>query len=252
MEGLTPYLARIMIIFMGFMIFVLTIEMTHMSPVWNLLQAMVMISFFIGVVVLVTSCSPRKTLPPTSQQLYEKSTRYMDKKNYLAALETMDKLQNQFPFSAEARNASLLSMYAYYKLKKYPEVDVNAEFYLNLYPYDKAIDFVYYIQSLSLYAQIKSHKRNLDTLLKTRDTMNTLVQNYPESEWSAKIGNKLKYVNDMISNRNIERAQYNHEEKNLLAAIRGYQYILENNDNQEVIDLATENLQHCKAFLGVA
>ena len=84
----------------------------------------------------------------SAQQLYNKGTYELAKKNYNTAIKELEALDSIYPFGQYSQQTRLDLIYAYYKSGDYSSALAAADRYLHLYPRSKTADYALYMKGI--------------------------------------------------------------------------------------------------------
>lgn len=104
------------------------------------------------VVVTLNGCALfRGNNAESEQALYEQASNYIDRQNFDLAIDTLEQLQNRFPFGRYAQQTQLDLMYARYRARDYAEAVLDADRFTRLNPDHPSVDYAWYLKGMSYY-----------------------------------------------------------------------------------------------------
>lgn len=174
----------------------------------------------------------------TANQLFVDSQKSMAKEQYASAVKRLEALESMYPFSNYAEKAQMDLMYAYYKNADYPSAAATAERFIHLYPRAKSVDYAYYMKALANFQQVRGALGNTlpvddswrdpGTQLQAYADFSMLVQRFPESRYRADALQRMIYLRNMFSQRELNTANYYFERKMYVAAVERASYLVKN------------------------
>jgi len=87
----------------------------------------------------------------SEQALYEQASDYIDSKNYGLAVDTLEQLQNRFPFGRYAQQTQLDLMFARYSSRDFAQAVLDADRFTRLNPDHPSVDYAWYLKGMSYY-----------------------------------------------------------------------------------------------------
>ena len=113
--------------------------------------------FSVLVVMTNFSCSSKRPKGQTEAEiLYKESKKFMEDGQYLLAIERLNKIQSEFPFSYYSTPSELLRADIYFAQKNFEEAAASYKVFLELHPHHKRASYVLYKLSESYFQQLPS------------------------------------------------------------------------------------------------
>src|SRR5687768_15098785 len=140
--------------------------------------------------------------------LYALAKSRMDAGRYEDSAKLFDEVERQHPYSVWARRAQLMSAFAYYLARKYPEAVSSAQRFLTIHPGNREAPYAHYLVAMSYYQQIEDVTRDQRITQQASDTFGELVRRYPESRYAADARLKLDLINDHLAGKEMEIGRY--------------------------------------------
>ena len=201
------------------------------------------------IATLLNGCSffdPEKNLDG-ERELWEKSQGHLDGKRYLEAITLLEEMDRRFPFGRYAESAQLDLIYTYFKASKYDLSRLTADRFIRLNPLHPEADYAQYMKGLSRYASNESFftrylpgdetGRDIGDARNAISAFKTLLEKYPESQFSGDSTLRLIYVRNRLAEYEIHVARhYIRKGAYLAAANRARQVIESYPSTSAVID----------------
>ena len=101
------------------------------------------------------SCSKKTEAP---EVLYEKGIKAVYKGNYNTASALFETIDEEYPYTEYAKNASILLAYVNYRNEEYSRLIPIVDIFIKVNPKDTAVPYLLYLKAMSFYTQIKTLK----------------------------------------------------------------------------------------------
>jgi len=188
-------------------------------------------------------------IPP--ETLYQSALDDMDRQYYQTALKTLEKLERQHPFSDYSEKSKLMTVYANFRMGKYPEAIMAADRYLALYPSSKEVPYILYLKGTSYYAQIKDITRDQQLSQDAIDTLQLLVNTYPNSKYTDDARESLRTAYDQIAGKEMSVGRYYLGNGQYSAAINRFRTVVQKHQTSTHIEEALFRLVESYLALGL-
>ena len=175
---------------------------------------------------------------------YDQAQKRMNAKNYYGAIESLEAIENRYPFGKYAEQAQVELIYAHFMNSETEASHSAAEKFIRLHPRHPNIDYAYFMKGLSSYtrdAGLLARVTNTD--LSSRDVsgaklafseLTEFLTRFPDSQYAPYAKQRLIYLRNLVASNELAAADYYVTRKAYVAAIRRASYVLENipNSNQ--------------------
>lgn len=131
------------------------------------------------------------TVNKTAEQLMQMGTQNLAKSNFSDAADDFKKLKEEYPYSKYATIAELKLGDAYFGEEKYVESAMSYTEFARLHPNNENAPYVLYQAGMSHFLMFSATDRDLAETDKAMKVFNTVVDNYPNSEYAAKAKKQL-------------------------------------------------------------
>ena len=209
---------------------------------------------------LTSSCSKDEVEIERPEELYyDQAQRRIKVNNYFGAIESLQRIETQYPFGRYAEQAQIELVYCYFMNGEFEASHSASERFIRLHPRHPNIDYAYFIKGLSSYtrdAGLLARVANTD--LSERDVsgaklsfseLTEFLTRFPESQYAAYAKQRLIYIRNLVASNELHAAEYYLERKAYVASIKRASYVLENIPNSDqnhralqVLRVAYENL----------
>jgi outer membrane protein assembly factor BamD len=183
--------------------------------------------------------------------LYESALADMDRQYFATALETLEKLERQHPYSEYAERAKLMTVYANFRTGSYPEAVLASDRYLALYPSSSEIPYILYLKGTSNFAQIKDITRDQQLAQESIDTYRLLIANFPDSKYVDESRENMRVSFDQLAGKEMSVGRYYLGNGQFTAAINRFRAVVENYQTSTHIEEALHRLTEGYLKLGL-
>ncbi len=203
------------------------------------------LSIALGCALSITSCSKDQAeIERPEKVYYDQAQRRIKVNNYFGAIESLQRIETQYPFGKYAEQAQVELVYCYFMNGETEAAHSAAERFIRLHPRHPNIDYAYFMKGLSSYtrdAGLLARVTNTD--LSSRDVsgaklafseLTEFLTRFPDSQYSPYAKKRLIYLRNLVASNELAAADYYITRKAYVAAIRRASYVLENipNSNQ--------------------
>jgi len=186
-----------------------------------------------------------------AETLYQQALGEMDKQRYMTAVETLEKLERQHPYSEFNEKAKLMEVYANYRIGKFEEAILAADRYMALYPGSKEMPYVLYLKGNSYFGQIRDITRDQQISKDALETYGLLVANYPDSEYAKDARDKMNIGVDQLAGKEMSVGRYYLGNGNYPAAINRFRVVAEQFQTSTHIEEALYRLTEANLAIGL-
>ena len=123
-----------------------------------------------------------------------------------------------FPQSPWAAKSVIMAAYAYYTQDYYSDTIYELERYLVTYPNHKDKAYAHFLLGISFYEQIVDEKKDLKSILQSKNQFELIIKEYPSSEFAMDAKFKIDLINEILAAKEMYLARYYLKKKN------GYQH----------------------------
>ena len=186
----------------------------------------------------VAGCTHRKLARSGPVALYAVAKHDLDEYNYTAAIKAYERLTAVYPFSAQARQAQLDLIYAYYRAGETDSAIDAAKTFIRQNPAHPRVDYAYYMMGLVYFPKRANPiegffgadlaKRPPIDVRKSFAAFRTVVERFPHSAYAADARLRMVYLRDRLAAYNVDVARYYLERGAYVAAARRAKLVIEN------------------------
>ena len=167
------------------------------------------------------------------------------------AAELFERIDQLYPYSEEARKATLMAAVAYQKAGKGPEAVAAARRYLQLHPGTKEAAQAQQIVATEYFDRVSSPSRDQGETKKAITELETLARRYPNSEYSAEANRRIKLARDTLAASEMNVGRYWQKKGNYLAAVNRFKTVVSDYPQTAHVEEALMRLTECYMALGI-
>jgi len=190
--------------------------------------------------VILTACSSSKDETArrgTEVEIYERAQKYLDNSSWTLAIETLQILEENFPFGTYADHSQLELIYAYFKANEHEAAVASAERFIRLHPRHHNVDYAYYMRGIanfyndsvfSAFFPTDVSKRDPGTAKEAFSHFSQLLNDYPNSAYALDAQKRMTYLKNTLARSEINIANYYFKRGAYLAAANRGRWVVEN------------------------
>lgn len=220
---------------------------------------------FIAALALLAGCHTRpqrnsNRKPVTPDTIYTAAHRAMLSGDYTFAIKQYEALTSRFPFTSQARQARLDLIYAYYRKGEKESATDAADQFLRENPSHPRVDYAWYMKGMIDFERtpnpvevlfgVDMAKRPPTTALKAITAFNTVITQYPKSEYAHDALRREIYLRNRLAEYEVNVARYYVKRGAYLAAAQRAQGVIEQFDGAPAEKSALEVLRVAYQRLG--
>ena len=225
------------------------------------LRSILLLPVFFAFAFSFSSCSKDEVeIERPEKVYYDQAQRRIKVNNYFGAIESLQRIETQYPFGKFAEQAQIDLVYCYFMNSETEAAHSSAERFIRLHPRHPNIDYAYFMIGLSSYTRDTGLLARLtDTDLSARDVsgaklafseLTEFLTRFPESQYAPYAQQRLIYLRNLVASNELAAADYYVTRKAYVAAIRRASYVLENIPNSDQNHRALQILKTSYQELG--
>ena len=221
------------------------------------------ISVFIKIILIFLfciSCSKQqiekskikeKSLDLQVLEAYEEGVEAMEGGDVLYAAKKFNEAETLFPQSNWAPKSALMAAYSYYIQDYYGDAIAELLRFKRIYPKHKNLDYANYLLAICYYEQIVDEKKDLQSILKAKESFVYIIKNYPNSEYALDAEFKIDLINDILAAKEMYVGRYYFEKKKWIPAINRFRTVVDEYDTTIYIEEALHRLVEVYYTIGL-
>jgi len=216
--------------------------------------------FLILIIFFINACSKdkikaskiiEKNLDSQVLEAYEEGLTSLEQGDVLFAAKKFNEVEILFPQSIWAPKSALMAAYSYYKQDYYGDAIAELERFIKIYPYDKNLDYAYYLLGTSYYEQIVNEEKDLQAMMKAKINFTTVINRFPKTDYSLDANFKLDLINQVLASKEMYIGRYYFDKKKWIASINRFLNVVNNYNKTIYIEEALYRLVEMYYILGL-
>ena len=218
------------------------------------------ITIFFIFFIFLYSCSKdqeKVTLVKEKNQKQEMISNYEEGMNaieigdYFLASKKFLEAEILFPQSQWASKSVLMASYSYYMQDYYSLAIENLKRFFKTYPNDKNKAYAHYLLAMCYYETIEGEKKDLAPLILSKNELNFIIENYPESDYAYDARFKIDLINDILAAKEVYLGRHYIKKKKWIPALNRFKNVLEEYETTIHVEEALHRLVEIYHFLGM-
>lgn len=212
-----------------------------------------------ALVGVLAACSPMSIFSRTAdeeplvpaEQLYASAVTNMENNRYIAAIEDLETLERQNPFSDVNERAKVMQVFANFRLARFSEAVRQADQFLALYPRSSEVPYVLFLKGSASYEQITDITRDQELAQDTIETLTQLQASYPDSRYAQESRQMLLVARDQVAGKEMSVGRYYLGNGQYTAAINRFRVVVEDHQTSTHVEEALYRLTEAYLTLGL-
>lgn len=163
----------------------------------------------------------------TAKEIYDRGEFELSRNRPKQAAEFFGEIERLYPYSEWGQRGLIMQAMAYHKHKDYPNSRAAAQRYLDFYPASDDAAYAQYLLALSYYDQIDEVGRDQGLTFQALQSLRTVIETYPDSEYAASAVLKFDLAFDHLAGKEMEIGRYYLARKNYAASVRRFRVVVE-------------------------
>jgi len=218
------------------------------------------IILFIFLILFNLSCSKEisknSTLTEKSIELqvaetYKEAKRELETGDVLYAAKKFNEIEILFPQSEWASKSTLMAAYAYYSQDYIFDAIEELKIFIRKYPNHENIAYAEYLMAMCYYEKIVDEKKDLSSLINSKKYFESVINNYPNTDYALDSKFKLNLINDVLASKEIYLGRYYLNKKKWIAAINRFRAVIDNYETTIYTEEALYRLVEVYYILGL-
>lgn len=189
--------------------------------------------------LLLSGCANKdeKASKGSEQEIYDRAQRYLHSNNWELAIESLQSLEEYYPFGAYSEHSQLELIFAYFRAGEFEASLSASERFIRLHPQHRNVDYAYYMRGISGYYNdsafsallaIDVSKRDAGTAKEAFDHFSSLLKLFPNSAYALDAKKRMIYLRNTLARGEINVANYYFKRGAYLAAANRGRWVIEN------------------------
>ena len=184
-------------------------------------------------------------------EAYEEGLKSLEAGDVLFAAQKFNEAEILFPQSEWAPKSALMAAYSYYIQDYYGDAVAELIRFKKVYPLNKNIDYANYLLAICYYEQIVDEKKDLQSIIKSKDIFQTLIEKFPNTEYAIDAEFKIDLINDILASKEVYLGRYYVDRKKWIAAINRFRTVVDEYDETIYAEESLHRLVEIYYLLGL-
>ena len=184
-------------------------------------------------------------------EAYQEGKKSLEQGDVLFAAKKFQEVELLFPQSQIAPHSALMAAYSYYKQDYYGDAIDELLRFFKVYPKDKNLDYAYYLLAVCYYEQIVDEKKDLNSIVKAKNTFEFIQREFPDTEYALDSEFKLDLINDILASKEMYIGRYYFDKKKWIASINRFRTVVDEYDETIYTEEALHRLVEAYYTIGL-
>ena len=221
----------------------------------KIINILILISF-----LLFSSCSKKEekveiiiddVIETQMFESYKKGLKALEEGDALYAAKHFTDAELLFPQSEWAPKSLLMAAYSYYSQDYFADAIAELERFIKTYPQSKRLDYAYFLLATCHYEKIIDEKKDLDPLIKAKETFNLVIKEYPNTDFALDAKFKLDLIDETLAGKEMYIGKYYIKKEKWIAAINRLKVIISDYDTTIYVEEALHRLVEVYYIIGL-
>jgi len=174
-----------------------------------------------------------------------------ERQDYRAAAKRFEEVDRQHPYSEWSRKALLMSAFAYYEAKEYPEAVNNAKRYITMHPGSPDAAYAQFILGSAYYDQILDVTRDQKQTREAIAALEEVIRKYPNTEYAISAKRKIDVGRDTLAGKEMEIGRFYLKRRDFTGAINRFKVVVTQYQTTRHVEEALMRLTEGYMALGI-
>jgi outer membrane protein assembly factor BamD len=185
------------------------------------------------------------------EELYEKARYEFAEGKFKTSVKSFDDVERLHPYSEWSSRSQIMSGYASYRANQYDDAILTFERFVKMHPGHESAPYAYYMMALCYYEQISDVGRDQGLTQKAQESLRTVVQRFPDTEFARDAKLKLDLTEDHLAGKEMMIGRYYLERDEYLAAVNRFRTVVLDYQTTSHVPEALHRLVETHLKLGV-
>ena len=182
---------------------------------------------------------------------YKKGLKALEEGDALYAARHFTDAELLFPQSEWAPKSLLMAAYSYYSQDYFADAIDELERFIKTYPQSKRLDYAYFLLATCYYEKIIDEKKDLEPLIKAKETFNFVIQQYPSTDFALDAKFKLDLIREILASKEMYLGNYYIEKEKWIAAINRFKNVINDYETTIYVEEALHRLVELHFKIGL-
>ena len=212
------------------------------------------------VFLLFVSCSKKeikksvlleKSLELQVLEAYKEGVESLEAGDVLFAAKKFNEAEILYPQSEWAPKSALMAAYSYYVQDYYGDAIAELIWFKKIYSKHSNLDYAHYLLAICYYEQIVDEKKDLQSIIKAKETFAYIINNFPNTEYALDSEFKIDLINDILASKEMYIGRYYFDKKKWIPAINRFRTVVDDYDTTIYVEEALHRLVEVYYTIGL-
>ena len=186
---------------------------------------------------------------PAAEELYSQAREQMAENEWEEAIETLRRIEAEYPYGEHAIQAMVDTIYAYYRFGDVAMVKASADRFIKLHPTNESAAYAYYIKGLVSFKEDKSligvllgkddlSNRDATNMREALEAFQNSYEQFPDSEYAPASRKQAKEMKDGLAEYEANIAKFYFKREAYVAAVNRAERVIENFSTSPAVESA--------------
>ena len=184
-------------------------------------------------------------------EAYNEGVKAFEEGDMLFAARNFNIVENIYPQSIWAPRSVLMAAYSYYYHDYYGDAISEIKRFLKNYPENENYAYAYYLMATCYYELIVDEKKDLSSILKSKEYFQFIEKEYPNSDFALDAKFKLDLIDNVLASKEMYIGRYYLSKRKWIPALNRFKNVVNNYEKTEYIEEALHRLVEVNYILGL-
>ncbi len=211
-----------------------------------------MYRYLLGILLLVGCASEKTNIAGKNAEIvYNEAIQLLKQNDYEDAAKKFKEIDTYFPYAEKASLAQIMSAYCNFQAGSYTDAISGVDVFLRYHPAHELVPYAMYLKAMSLYVIVSSVGRDSQQALDAKKAFVELFNRFPKSKYAVDAMKRIIILDDLIASHELMVGRFYQKNKNALAAIGRYDYVIVKFPNTNAAEEALYRLIECCKSIGL-
>jgi outer membrane protein assembly factor BamD len=183
--------------------------------------------------------------------LYNNGVDALNAKRWSSAGDQFNAVEQNYPYSTWAVNASLMQGYSQYLQNKYTDAISSLDRFIQLHPSHRDIAYAYYLRALCYYEQISDIQRDQKGTEQAMNALREVLNRFPDTAYARDARLKIDLCFDHLAGKEMEIGRFYEKQHLYEAAVGRFQRVVDDFQTTNHVPEALHRLTEIYLLLGL-
>ena len=182
---------------------------------------------------------------------YKEGYLELQRGDVLLAAKKFNEAELLFPQSPWAAQSVIMAAYAYYSQAYYGDAIFESQRYLKTHPNHQDRVYAHYLLGMSFYQQIIDEKKDLKSILKSKEQFQLIIKEYSTTEYAMDARFKIDLINEILAAKEMYIARYYLKKTKWIPALNRFKTVVKDYNTTIYTEEALHRLVEINYRLGL-